>query len=264
MLRSVFTKTLWDQRRGIAVWALAVAAVGVLYAAFWPTMNTPELVKFLEAYPKGIMEALGFTDISSPAGYLGATTYGLLGPVLIIIYAAMLGGRAIAGEEEAGRLEVLLAHPVERWQIVTQRAAAMVVALVVAGLALWLAMLVASGPADFTEIGANRLAAATAQLVLVGLVFGSLALLVGAATGRRGIALGVVGALAVLSYLANNLAPSVDAIAWSQNLSPFYYFGGGKPLVNGWQVTDGLILLAASVVFVGLAVVAFRRRDVAV
>lgn len=264
MLRSVFSKTLWDQRRGIVVWALAVAAVGVLYAAFWPTMNTPELIKFLEAYPAGLMEALGFTDISSPAGYLGATTYGLLGPVLVIIYAAMLGGRAIAGEEEDGRLEVLLAHPVERWQVVLQRAAAMVVALVLAGIALWLAMMVAAGPADFTEIGPNRLAAATAQLVLLGLVFGSLALLVGAATGRRALALGVVGALAVASYLANNLAPSVDAIAWSQNASPFYYYNGGKPLVNGWQLADGLILLATSLVFVGLSVIAFRRRDVAV
>jgi ABC-2 type transport system permease protein len=264
MLRSVFGKTLWDQRRGIVIWALAVAAVGVLYAAFWPTMNTPELITFLEAYPEGLMEALGFTDITSPAGYLGATTYGLLGPVLVIIYATMLGGRAIAGEEEDGRLEVLLAHPVERWQVVLQRGAAMAVALVAAGVALWLAMLVAAGPADFTEIGPNRLAAATVQLVLLGLVFGSLALLVGAATGRRAIASAVVGALAVASYLANNLAPSVDAIAWSQKASPFFYYNGGKPLVNGWQLADGLILLATCLVFVALAVLAFRRRDVAV
>ncbi len=264
MLRSVFSKTIWDQRRGIVLWALAVAAIGVMYAAFWPTMDTPELKQFLDAYPAGVMEALGFTDISSPAGYLGATTYGLLGPVLVIIYGAMLGGRAIAGEEEAGRLDVLLSHPVERWQVVVQRAAAMVVALLVAGVALWLAMVIAAGPAQFTEIGPHLLAAATVQLVLLGLLYGTLALLIGAATGRRSVALGVVGALAVAGYLANNLAPSVDAIAWAQHISPFYFYNGGKPLVNGWQVADGLILLAAAVVFVGLAIPAFRRRDVAV
>jgi beta-exotoxin I transport system permease protein len=264
MLRNVFGKTLWDQRRGLVVWALAVAAVGVLYAAFWPTMNTPELAQFLDAYPKGLMEAIGFTDISSPAGYLGATTFGILGPVLMIIYAASLGGRAIAGEEQDGRLEVLLAHPVERWRIVVERAAAMLVALAVAGLALWVVMLIASGPAQFTEIGAARLAAASLQLVLLALLFGSMALCIGAATGRRAVALGVVGALAVAAYLANNLAPMVDTISWAQAISPFHYFSGGKPLVNGWQLADGLILLAVSLAFVGLAVVAFRRRDVAV
>jgi beta-exotoxin I transport system permease protein len=264
MLRNVFGKTLWDQRRGIVIWALAVAAVGVLYAAFWPTMDTPELQKFLEAYPKGVMDALGFTDITSPAGYLGATTYGLLGPVLIIIYGAMFGARAIAGEEEAGRLEVLLAHPVERWQVVIQRAAAMVVALALAGAALWAAMLAAAGPAQFSEIGADRLAAASTQLVLLGLLFGTLALLIGAATGKRAIALGVVGGLAVAAYLANNLAPSVAAIAGAQKLSPFYYYNEGRPLVNGWQLVDGLLLLGVSVAFIALAALLFRRRDVAV
>ena len=238
--------------------------MGVLYAAFWPTMNTPELAAFLDAYPEGFMEAIGFTDITSPAGYLGATTFGLLGPVLMIIYAASLGGRAIAGEEQDGRLEVLLAHPVERWRIVVERAAAMLVALAVAGLALWAAMLVASGPAQFTEIGADRLAAASLQLVLLALLFGSMALCIGAATGRRAIALGVVGALAVAAYLANNLAPMVDAIAWAQGVSPFYFYSEGKPLVNGWQLADGLILLAVSLAFIGLAVVLFRHRDVAV
>lgn len=264
MLRSVFAKTLWDQRRGILIWSLAVAAVGVLYAAFWPTMATPELAQFLEAYPQGLMDAIGFTDITTPAGYLGATTYGLLGPVLMIIFAASLGGRAIAGEEEDGRLEVLLAHPVERGQVVVQRAAAMLVALLLAGLVLWAAMIVAAGPAQFTEIGPQRLAAASAQLVLLGLVFGTLALLIGAAVGRRAVALGVVGALAIASYLANNLAPSVDAIAWTRDISAFHYYAGGRPLANGWQLGDAGILLAASVVFVGLAILLFRRRDVAV
>ena len=56
----------------------------------------------------------------------------------------------------------------------------------------------------------------------------------------------------------------MEAIAWSRDVSPFHYYSGGQPLVNGWQLADGLILLAATVGLVALGVVGFRRRDVAV
>jgi ABC-2 type transport system permease protein len=74
----------------------------------------------------------------------------------------------------------------------------------------------------------------------------------------------VVAVVAVLSYLANNLGPTVDAIAWTQDLSPFHYFSGGRPLVNGLQVADALVLAGTSLVLVAIAVVGFGRRDVGV
>jgi len=264
MLRSVFGKSLWDQRRGILIWTVAIAAVGVLYAAFWPLMNNPEMAAVLDAYPPELLDALGFTDITSPAGYLGATTFGLLGPFLVLVFGAILGSRAIAGDEEAGRLDVLLAHPVERWSVVVQRFAAMVLALALPMVLLFVALLVASGPAEFTSIGVARLAAATLQLGTFGVFFGSLALAVGAAIGSRGIAWGAVALVGVLGYLANTLAPSIDAISWSRSFSPFYYYSGGRPLVNGLQVDDMLVLLACVAVLVAVALVGFRRRDIAV
>jgi ABC-2 type transport system permease protein len=264
MLRSVFGKTIWDQRRGILGWAIGVTAVGVGYAAFYPTLNSPEMAEFMDAYPQEIMDAMGMTDLTSPEGYLGGTTYGLLGPVLMLIFGASVGGRAIAGEEEAGRLDVLLAHPVTRTRVVLERAGAMLVALAVAGVALLVGMLAAAGPAEFSDIGAANLAAASGQLVLLAFFFGSLALAVGAVTGRRSLALGVVAVVGVLTYFANTLGPSVEALAWSEKVSPFFYYSGGDPLRNGFQVIDSLILLAAAGGLILIGVLGFRQRDVAV
>lgn len=264
MLRNVFTKTLWDQRRGIVGWAVGIASVGVLYAGFYSSVNNPQMAAAMEAYPEGMLEAMGFTDITSPAGYLGGTTFGLMGPVMTIIFATVLGGRAIAGEEEAGRLDVLLTHPVQRWQVVVQRAGAMVVALAVAGAALFAAVAAASGPGGYGAIGVGNLAAASFQLVLLGTVFGALALSVGALTGRRAAAAATVAVLAIGTFFANTLAPAVEAIAWTRDLSPFRYYSGGRPLVNGWQLGDGVVLVLMAVVLVAIGVVGFRRRDVAV
>jgi ABC-2 type transport system permease protein len=264
MLRSVLTKTLWDQRRSIVMWALAVAAVGVLYASFYPSMTSPEMEAAMEAFPPGLLDALGMTDITSPAGYVGSTTYGLLGPVLMIIFAASIGTRAIAGEEEDGRLDLLLAHPVRRLSVVIQRGAAMAIALVLAGAVLLVAMIAVSGPAGFADLGAGNLAAASAQLVLLALVFGSIALTGGAVTGSPALANAVVAVAAVGTYLANTLGPTVDALAWTQKASPFFYYSGGRPLVNGFQPGDAVVLVIIAVVLSGIAALGFSRRDVAV
>lgn len=264
MLRNLFTKALWDQRRGILVWSVAIAAVGAMYAAFYPSMNNPDMAAALEAYPQEVLEALGMTDITSAAGYLSSTTYGLLGPILIIIFAATLGIRAVAGDEENGRLDVLLAHPVERWSVVVQRFGAMVVAASLAGLLVFLALAALSGPAELEDIGPGNLAAASTQMVLLGLVFGSAGLAVGALTGSRGVAWAVVALGAVGTYFANTLGPAIEALAWTQDLSPFHYFSGGRPLVNGLQVGDSAILAVTALALVAIASVGFRRRDVAV
>jgi ABC-2 type transport system permease protein len=265
MLRSVFGKTLWDQRRSLLAWAVGIAAVGVLYAAFYPTIGgSPEMLEALEAYPEGFLDAMGFTDMASAAGYLGSTTFGLLGPALIIVMAAAVGGAAIAGEEEAHRLDLTLAHPVSRWSVVVQRGGAIVVAMLGVCAVLAVALVVISGPADLGEIGPTNLLAASLHLALLGVLFGTLALGVGAATGRRSLVYAVVAIVAVVGFFGDNLGPTIAGLGWLSDVSPFRYYSGGEPLRNGLQVPDAVVLGAASVVLVALGGFAFDRRDVAV
>jgi ABC-2 type transport system permease protein len=263
MLRNVFAKSVRDQRRGIAAWAIAIALVGAAYAAFYPSMNNPDMQAALDAFPPELLDALGMADITSPNGYLGSTVFGLLGPALVVVYAGGIGMRAIAGEEEAGRLELFLAHPLARRSLVLQRAAAVTVALAVVTFVLFVALVAIRSPAQLLALSPINLAAASLQLFLLGVVFGTLALAVGAATGRRALAMGAVAVVAVGSYVANTLGPAVPALAWTQSISPFFYLSAGQPLANGWQVRDALVLSSVAVALVGAAVVGFNRRDVA-
>jgi ABC-2 type transport system permease protein len=182
----------------------------------------------------------------------------------VLVFAAALGGAAIAGEEEAGRLDLTLAHPVTRWGVVLQRFAALIVAMVTAGLVLALALIAMSGPAQLDDLEPANILAASAQLALLGVFFGALALALGAATGRRNLANATVAIVGVAGFLANNLAASVSGLEWIQALSPFYYQAGGAPLRDGLQVADCAVLTVASLVLVALGGVVFDRRDVAV
>ena len=222
-MRSVFAKALWDQRLGIVGWTIGIVAVGVLYAAFYPTMNTPGLTEFMENFPAGMLEAMGLSDFASPAGYIGSTTYGILGPILMLAFGSALGIRAIAGDEEAGLLDVLLAHPIERSRFLVERAAAMVVAVAIVGFSLFLVMVAIAGFVGFEENRGSQLRRrfdpdrpAWVFLRRPGPVrrCGDRQAVVG-----RGQQSAIVG---VLSYFANTLGPSIDLLRWTRHLSPFH------------------------------------------
>jgi ABC-2 type transport system permease protein len=105
-------------------------------------------------------------------------------------------------------------------------------------------------------------AAAMLHLALLGVVFGTLALMLSAATGRTGLSKGVPALVAVVAYIVNGLAPLVDWLADIQAFSPFYQYIGHDPLRNGLDGGSVAISAATAVVLLVLAVLGFRRRDV--
>ncbi|WP_233512448.1 ABC transporter permease subunit [Micromonospora deserti] len=264
LLRDPFTKALHDARRSLLGWTVAIVAVGAMYASFWPTMQAPEMAEALQAYPEGLLEAFNYSDLTTAAGYLGSAVYGLLIPLLVAVFAIAAGTRAVAGDEEAGTLDLVLAHPVGRARLALLRFAAVAVGLVAIAVLLGLAMLALSGPAQFDGIGVGGFAAMTLHLALFGLTFAALAFAVGAATGRRAAALGAGAGAAVLGYLANSVFPQVEGLTWARELSPFHWYLGGSPLIGGVQPAGALLLLGATALLVAAGTAAFTRRDLAV
>jgi ABC-2 type transport system permease protein len=262
VLRNPFTKALWDARRSLLGWALGLAAVGAMYAGFYPSIKSPEMARAMEAYPKALKEALNMQDMTSATGYLSSTVFGILGPLLFVVFAISVGARAIAGDEEAGTLDLVLAHPVSRTRLLLARSAALVVSLLIVGAAILLVLSVVAKPAQL-DIPVGNLTAAVTHLVLLGLCFGALALSVGAIAGKRATVLAVTAGIAVVAYFGNTVAPQIG-LGWLQKVSPFYYYAAGEPLQNGIQYTDAAVLLSVAVVLIGGGVLAFNRRDIAV
>ena len=127
---------------------------------------------------------------------------------------------------------------------------------------LWIALVVFNPILD-VGLSTAGVTAASIGMVLLALSFGSLALMIGALTGKRSLAVGVAAGAALATFFINGLAPLIDSIAWTQRLTPFYWLLDHNPLVNGfqWQL---LVLVAIVAAFVGVSVWGFRRRDVTV
>lgn len=263
MRPEVLRQTLYLQRRSIAIWAVSLALLVAMYAALWPSIrDQPALTAVLEDLPEVLRSLLAGADMSTPIGYVQTELLALTGPLLIILFAVAAGAGGIAGEEDRRRLELLLANPIRRTRVVLEKVGAMMVGTVVLvtamGAALWLAGFL-GGP----QLPVGNLMAAMVHLALLGLVFGSAAAAVGAATGSLAASRAVPGVLAVLAYAVNGLAPLVSWLEPFRALSPFYQYSGHQPLVNGLSLPSVLVAALTVGVLTAAAMAAFRRRDVA-
>ena len=263
MIARVMMRWLRTHRGGLLGWSVGLAAVSTMYLSFYSTvaLDRELLDQYMEAFPPEMMSAFGFDDIASPAGYAQSTVFNLLGLILILIAGMTRGTRAIAGDEQSGALETEVSAAVDRSQVYVGRALGVTAFVVVLGLVVGAVTLVINGPAGLDLPIGNILAGVTA-LTLLGLVHSLIALAVGAATGRPGIALGVAIVVAVLGYFAHNLGPSI--LEGVERFSPFHWAYGETPLADGWDVGGlGLLALLAVAAFVA-GLLAFPRRDLGV
>jgi ABC-2 type transport system permease protein len=264
MLANPYLKALRDARRALLGWALIIGAIALMYAGFYPSVSNPSMAAALKNYPESLKKAFNIQDLTSPEGYLGTYVFGLLVPILLAVFGIIMGSRAIAGDEEAGTLDLVLAHPVSRPRLLLARFAALVTQVLVICAVVYLLLLAISGPAKISAVGPGQLAAATFQMALFGICIAALTLGIGAATGRRAAAIAAGTAVVVLGYFGNNLAPQVAGLEWLRYLSPFFYFSGNKPLVNGVDPGYAGVLAGVAVLLVAAGLAAFRTRDLAV
>jgi ABC-2 type transport system permease protein len=262
VLRNVYLKSVRDQRRALVGWSIGVVLLVGLMAGIWPSFrDMPDLSNFLANYPEEFGRLFNIEAMTTAAGYLNAELFSIMLPVLFIIFGIARGARMIAGEEEAGTLEALLVTPVSPVRLLLQQAAALATALAVLGVVLFAAT--AGFSALFgMDIPVSEAAVAALAMVLLGVEHGYLALAVGAATGRRSVAIAVAAVVVVLGYVLYIAGQLVDSMSRWQPVSPFHQAIHGGPIGGGLEVSYWWMVLAAAVVILA-ALPVFNRRDVA-
>ena len=258
----VLLRSVRDALRGLVFWTAGIVLLVLVTVSIWPSIEgNADLTNAIENYPEELKAFLGGSlDFATAAGYLNAELYSLMVPLLLLVYGIGAGARGLAGEEEAGTLDLLLSHPVARRRVLLEKLGAAVTLLVVLGAVVFVGVALSS-VAFGLDVGTLDIAAATLGAVLLAAAFAALAVLVGAATGSRALAIGVPATLVTASYLLFGLGNLVDALEPLEPLSPWEWYAGGDQLRNGPDWSGLLLLLASVVVLAGAAVPLFERRD---
>jgi ABC-2 type transport system permease protein len=263
-LRSVATKTLHDYRRTMIFWGVGLFLTALMMMSVYPSVkrSSTQLSKYVANMPEAFKAMFGLEgmDYTSPQGYLNTELFSVMLPVAFAVFAIGAGSRALAGEEDAKTLDLLLSTPTRRRTVVVHKFAAMVADLLVLTAVLWLSLWVTGAVFNFS-IGPGDLLAASLNCALVALSFGSVALLAGAWHGGRGLSMGIAAAALVAAFLLKSLGQIVDALNHVRWLSPFYWYDRSDALRHGLGWESVVVMLCVALILLGASVLSFERRD---
>ena len=260
----VTRRSLRDRRGSLIWWAVGIILYTAMIMAVWPMIDgNEEFQDLAESYPDALKAMMGgpdaFDAFTTPAGFLDTYLYSMILPFILVGLAVAIGAALLGGDEEDGKLELLLSYPVTRSSVVMQKQSAMDIAVLGVGV-LVVVLIWVMGSLVGLPVGIGALLAATLGTVLFALLHGQLAMLAGAVTGRRGIALGIGWGVALGGYLLNVLSGIDDSLGWLRWLSPLHYATADTPLTNGVPV-EYLVLLGALLVTFAATLAVFRRHD---
>ncbi|MEN8040112.1 MAG: ABC transporter permease subunit [Actinomycetota bacterium] len=264
MLRSVFTKTLYDFRRQAMGWAIGTGVLTTWLVSFYPIIrDSDEMADLFEQMPPQMMSAFGIDPdtILTGAGYLSGQLYSFMGPILMIAFAVSLGTAVTATEERNNTLDMLLAAPVSRIRVISLKLAASVLLASVVPVTMAVSLLVLNEPVGL-RLSVVGIISMNVALLLLGLLFGAITAAAGSLTGKPGSARGIALTLAVLTWFASAFEPFFDWLAIPNQVSPFTWYVGQNLFLEPWSM--GLIWIAlTTMVIAGSSIWLFTRRDIA-
>jgi ABC-2 type transport system permease protein len=255
-----------DRRRSLLWWSAGIVGLVLFTVALYPSLKGEESFnEVIEQMPEALRSMFGLDTaipLTSPPGYLQGRLFGSMLPLLLIVFGIGLGTRAIAGSEQDGTLELLLANPVTRRAVVVERYLAMVGMLAALAGVFALSLVVLAAPFEALDgVPLTGLAGAVAGAFGIALLHATLAFGVGAATGRRALALSSATVVAVTGYLLQGLVGLSDAIRPLRLVSPWHWYLGRNMLAQGVAPDAILVPLILSAVIFAVSAGAFLRRD---
>ena len=259
-LPALVLQTTRLQARGVLIWGAALGLYSAAIVASYTTFSASaeQMNQLLEAYPKGMLEAFGITDLADVENYMNSQVF-LLAPLALAFFPILAAAGTIAGAEERGTIDVLLGNPVPRWQLVVGSFASIALSLL-AILALMGVLTGITATLMDVDLAAKSTAAAVLNMWPLCLLFGAVAMLCSAVFHRRALAIAIPAFLLFAMYLLDTLGRVSEDLEDLRPLSAFYYYGSAIEDGIDWTNFAGLTLAALALVL--LAVLAFRRRDI--
>lgn len=254
-----------ELKQGRTAFLIWTAAIGGLLA----------VCVFLFPEMKGEME--GVSDIFSSMGSFTAAfgmdrlNFGTLtgfyavecGNVLGLggaFFASLCGAGILCKEEKERTAEFLLAHPVSRRRIITEKLAAVLVQVTAMNLIIYavsVGAIAAVGEAvPWKEINLLHLAYYLLQLELAGICFGISAFM---RKGTVGTGLGIAAVMYFLNLIAN-IAESAEFLKY---ITPFGFCEGADIVANG-SLDGKLVIIGMAVGLIGVtaAYVKYGGKDI--
>ena len=256
-LRSVYARSLgmvampavwWTL--GIAAWAVWIEVVVQQMAARLSNLlsSSPAMLNLLKNLGGGA--GINETFLSALFVFL---------PLFLMAFVVTQVS-AWSADEQDGRLELVLAAPQPRLQVLLGRFAALATATIVISVITLVAAAVSATAAGL-KLDLGNLAAATLGMIPLGLLVAALGYMA-AGWLRTAADTGLLSFLLAAWFFISFIGPELKLPEATLRLSAFYYYG--TPLLHGLQVTSVVGVIAVAALALGIGALRFARKDIAV
>lgn len=259
---NLFKHELKSRRTGILGWGIGLFLFGAMYIGIYPEFAE----QMADLGSLSIYEAMAI-DMATFEGYIASIMIQYV-PIILGIYAIIAGTGTLAGEEDSGTLELVLAMPLHRWQIVSMKTIALAIAtflmVVIAGFGYAIGFALIEGQVE-TDVTMVDMFVATLSGWPITFAYLMMGLFLGTYLPNRRTAALATTVVFIASYFGTLVTGMIDSLEPLAPVSPFHYFDTTSALfTEGIQASDVLTLLVVALVFFVLALLSFQRRNITV
>lgn len=259
-----FLHALRRQRLALLGWGAGLFLLALLVTNIYTSFVAEQLedVKdLINSLPGELKKFAKLGDITSPKGFLDGR-YFLVMPMLLGVYAGLAGAALLAEDEELGRMDLFLAHPISRRALFLGRALALLVALVAIHAFGWAGMAVGVYRTGM-PLSSLDVAWPFLSLLAVVVLTAALGLLFSMVLPARHFAGTAAILVIVVSFFLTGFARVDESLEPAARLLPIRYYQGADA-ISGLNWSWFLGLLTAALAATGLAYALFELRDIRV
>lgn len=268
-MNNVLTIAFYSLRRSFWIilgWGIPLMLLGIITIPFYDLVaeNEKQLRPVLDTLKPFLKSFIGGDEaeqVFTPEGFIALRYFAFL-PVVMGIFGSVYGSGLLAGDEEKGILDFLMAQPISRAQMFWGRLLAFFIclALIIAfgWFGLWLGVLKAESMV-FSPI---KLLLPYVSVFAVTWLFASISLALSMVMPSRSAAAMLSGIIVLVGYIITTLSKTIKGLeAWAL-FSPITYFQGNAMV--GLELDLLIKLLIASLLFIAFARKGFGSRDIRV
>jgi ABC-2 type transport system permease protein len=260
MNEPILRKDLNELRVQILGWGFGVGALIFLTVLIYPSISTSyELM--MKQLPGSLKTLLDLDhSLTTLEGYMNTEVFSYV-PLVLAIFAIIVGTASIVGEEQSGTLEILIAQPLSRVRLmVTKLIGLLLVNGLITGILsvmLWIAILLID-----VDVSVNRVILALLLLWPFLTFMSFLSVFLSMLLSSRIIAGSIIAGLLVLSYVLDSLSNLVSELELIRPIYLTTYYQGNNALVSevSFIYVLGLMGLLSGTFLLSMWL--FFRRDI--
>lgn len=270
MNMALVVKTIRDN---LLLFLVTVGAVLVFETLFVLAMRSlgPELMAFVSrrAFLQNIFRMLLSLDFRAGVSVDMLVVLGFVHPFLFATTWAFLiaiGTRVTVGEIDQGTADLLLSLPVSRVSVYVSTSLVWMGAAVLLSLTTWAGLWLGTWVFPMRgHVNMARLGIASCNLLALDAAIGGTTSLISSMLSRRGVAVALLIAILLFSFLVNFLAIFVEFFRSISFLGLLDYYRPVESMRDGiWPVRNLIILGTIAIVGWSIGLMVFWKRDIPV